>query len=298
MNKKTFTSKKRKAFSLIELSIVLIIIGLLVAGVTGGASLIKNAELRSITSEARGYQTAVNSFYAKYGGLPGDFGTTIGTTTPANALGNNDGLISFIAPITGPANKFEGNLAWQVLKNDNFVTDSFTPATSTCATATDCSGMTLSGGTNVPASKSKGGGWEFDNIAVNVLSTPTVSGVVNTVQQNVVIIFGGTTASMSTAVSSGIGYTMISTPTTPALVGGASGTPNNSQLLPTDALSIDNKIDDGAPDTGKVSAVNTATNNCNTVSAATLLAITTVGKYTTANAYKACILAFQVDPNS
>ena len=56
--KKTFSSKK-SAFSLIELSIVLIIIGLLIAGITGGASLIKSSELRSVMGEARGYAVSV-----------------------------------------------------------------------------------------------------------------------------------------------------------------------------------------------------------------------------------------------
>ena len=52
-----------KGFSLIELSIVLIIIGLLIAGVTGGASLIKSAELRSQISDLRNVQTSINAFY-------------------------------------------------------------------------------------------------------------------------------------------------------------------------------------------------------------------------------------------
>ncbi len=60
-----------KGFSLIELSIVLIIIGLLIAGITGGASLIRSAELRSTISEIRNYQTAVNAFYTEKGYLPG-----------------------------------------------------------------------------------------------------------------------------------------------------------------------------------------------------------------------------------
>ena len=62
---------KNKGFSLIELSIVLIIIGLLVAGITGGASLIKSAELRSTMSEVRNYQTAINAYYTANGSLPG-----------------------------------------------------------------------------------------------------------------------------------------------------------------------------------------------------------------------------------
>ncbi|HSQ97833.1 MAG TPA: type II secretion system protein [Rickettsiales bacterium] len=63
--------KNSKGFSLIELSIVLIIIGLLVAGITGGASLIRSAELRAVISEIRNYQTAINAYYTAVGELPG-----------------------------------------------------------------------------------------------------------------------------------------------------------------------------------------------------------------------------------
>ena len=68
-NKKLTTAL---AFSLIELSIVLIIIGLLVAGVTGGASLIESAKIRNIANEIRGYKQTLYIFYAENDRLPGD----------------------------------------------------------------------------------------------------------------------------------------------------------------------------------------------------------------------------------
>ena len=46
--------------------------GLLVAGVTGGQSLIQSAKTRAIINEATGYKRAVNIFYAKNNRLPGD----------------------------------------------------------------------------------------------------------------------------------------------------------------------------------------------------------------------------------
>jgi len=90
--KKTFSSKK-SAFSLIELSIVLIIIGLLIAGITGGASLIKNSELRAAASEARGYQVAVTGFYSLYNQLPGDYAKAVsGSTIYAAAVSTTSTL--------------------------------------------------------------------------------------------------------------------------------------------------------------------------------------------------------------
>lgn len=59
-------------FSLIELSIVLIIIGLLVSGIIGGESLIRNAKQRSFISELREYKTAMNTFYSLKERLPSD----------------------------------------------------------------------------------------------------------------------------------------------------------------------------------------------------------------------------------
>ena len=69
-------NKENFGFSLIELSIVLIIIGLLVAGVTGGASLIQSAKTRAFINEINNYRQAVNTFYAANGRFPGDINNT------------------------------------------------------------------------------------------------------------------------------------------------------------------------------------------------------------------------------
>ena len=50
------------AFSLIELSIVLIIIGLLVAGITGGASLIESAKVKAFYNSLSQYKQALYTF--------------------------------------------------------------------------------------------------------------------------------------------------------------------------------------------------------------------------------------------
>src|ERR1700735_2969244 len=62
----------QRGFTLIELSIVLVIIGLIVGGVLVGQDLIRAADVRAQISQIEKYQTAVNTFRGKYGYLPGD----------------------------------------------------------------------------------------------------------------------------------------------------------------------------------------------------------------------------------
>jgi prepilin-type N-terminal cleavage/methylation domain-containing protein len=62
----------RQGFTLIELSIVLVIIGLIVGGVLVGQDLINAAEIRATISQIEKYRTAVNAFRIKYNCLPGD----------------------------------------------------------------------------------------------------------------------------------------------------------------------------------------------------------------------------------
>lgn len=65
-------SPARAGFSLVELSIVLVILGLLVGGVLAGRQLVNAAELRAQLEQLKTYQTGVNTFRLRFGGLPGD----------------------------------------------------------------------------------------------------------------------------------------------------------------------------------------------------------------------------------
>ena len=59
-------------FSLVELSIVLVILGLLTGGILAGQSLIRAAELRSITQDINNFSIMASSFVDRYQYLPGD----------------------------------------------------------------------------------------------------------------------------------------------------------------------------------------------------------------------------------
>jgi prepilin-type N-terminal cleavage/methylation domain-containing protein len=96
-------------FSLVELSIVLVILGLLTGGILAGQSLIRAAELRSITTDYQRYTTATQTFRDKYQAIPGDMrnatrfwgdnntacaDAAIANGTPGTCNGNGDGIIA------------------------------------------------------------------------------------------------------------------------------------------------------------------------------------------------------------
>ncbi len=79
----------RRGFSLVELSIVLVILGLLVGGILAGQSLIRASELRSVSTDLQRFQTSMAAFKDKYFGLPGDI---TNATSFWGARDNNDGI--------------------------------------------------------------------------------------------------------------------------------------------------------------------------------------------------------------
>lgn len=60
-------------FTLVELSIVLVIVGLIIGGILYGQTMIKSAEIRAAISETEKFTAATYTFKTKYNGLPGDF---------------------------------------------------------------------------------------------------------------------------------------------------------------------------------------------------------------------------------
>lgn len=262
--KKTF-SKKRSAFSLIELSIVLIVIGLLIAGITGGASLIKSSELRSVMGEARGYAVAVNAFYSQFNALPGDYATAVGAYGLA---GDGDSTIEYYGNGTNPS---ESASAWQSLKAIGAV-DSVTAATVVAASTNPTFGTTA------PSSKIKSSGWVFD---YRNLIEGAGTGI--TAPQNVVVL---TSTISGTAAASSVTTLVHGTNIAVAAITGP------------DALSIDSKIDDGGANTGKVRGVNPGVGETTTGTCYTYSATTTPATYITTGTTKTCALSYQVDVNS
>src|SRR5687768_4136360 len=81
--------RKHKGFTLIEIAIVLVIIGLLLGGVLQGQQLIENSRVRSAVNYFNGLATATFSYQDRYGKLPGDdpdATTTRGASWPVAGL--------------------------------------------------------------------------------------------------------------------------------------------------------------------------------------------------------------------
>ena len=79
----------KKGFSLVELSIVLVILGLLTGGILTGQTLIRAAELRSVNADVQRFQAATRTFQSKYFAFAGDMRNA---TDFWGAADGNDGL--------------------------------------------------------------------------------------------------------------------------------------------------------------------------------------------------------------
>lgn len=90
-------NKHEQGFTLVELAIVLVIIGLIIGGILVGQDMIKSAEIRATIGQWEKYNTAVNVFKDKYAYIPGDINQTraaeygLYDRTGVAAPGNGDG---------------------------------------------------------------------------------------------------------------------------------------------------------------------------------------------------------------
>ena len=89
---------KQKGFTLVEIAIVLVIVGLLIGGVLKGQEMITNAKLKRIESDNAGIAAAMFSYQDRYLQLPGDDDSASTRFTIFNAVaninGDSDGVIS------------------------------------------------------------------------------------------------------------------------------------------------------------------------------------------------------------
>lgn len=256
----------RQAFSLVELSIVLVILGLLTGGILAGQSLIRASELRAAATEYSRYVAAIGSFRDKYFALPGDMvnatkfwgaATCPGTnaspsTTVATCDGDGNGAIQ-----TNAANANEVFRFWQHLANAGLIEGSYS-GVSNSATAT---GAEARLSWNVPASKLGRAGWSpqyFGTITINGSGSGLFEG-----DYGNLFYFGA--------------------------VGPGNLTGDPSILKPEEAWNIDTKLDDGRPGSGRVTTWEVST-GCHDATPSTTVAIGGTANYALSNSALACSL--------
>lgn len=90
------TVREEKGFTLVELAVVMIIIGLLIGGILKGQEMIANAQITSTVAQAKAMDAATSTFRDQYDALPGDMrnATTrlVGCAAPC-VDGNGDGRL-------------------------------------------------------------------------------------------------------------------------------------------------------------------------------------------------------------
>lgn len=129
--------RKQNGFTLIEIAIVLVIIGLLLGGVLKGQELITSARVRNLISQQDGIKAAYFGFLDRFRALPGDYSAATTNISGAIANGNNNGQIEAAAAcgaIVG-CQVYENVTVWEHLSRSGFINGSYTSAASPETTA-------------------------------------------------------------------------------------------------------------------------------------------------------------------
>jgi prepilin-type N-terminal cleavage/methylation domain-containing protein len=237
-------ASRNKGFTLIELSIVLVIIGLVVGGVLVARDLIRASEVRATISQIEKYNVAANTFRGKFGYLPGDipaapasqFGLAARGSNPGEGDGNGiiDGISCNGASGCnyGTAGSAGGETAmfWVDLSSaaaGNLIDGGFKTAKSNSLPGNDITGTNIN--LYLPQAKIGRGNYFY------IYSADYWNG--GSVMSDLGTNYFGLSAVNNIAASSEYGYIL-----------------SSANIPVAQAYAIDKKIDDGLPQSGNVMA--------------------------------------------
>jgi prepilin-type N-terminal cleavage/methylation domain-containing protein len=107
---------KQQGFTLIEIAIVLVIIGLLIGGVLKGQEMITQAKIRNVANDFNGVSAAYYSYQDRYRAIPGD-DVNAATRWTTSASGDGNGVVGGSYNDTNAeASATEAQRFWQHLR--------------------------------------------------------------------------------------------------------------------------------------------------------------------------------------
>ena len=220
--------RSQAGFTLVELAIVMIIIGLLIGGILKGQELINNAQVTSTASQIKAIEAAMTTFRDSYNATPGDMVNPLQrlpncAALPCSAVGDGNGRIAQAPGIIQAAGT-EATRFWTHLAAADLI-----------GGVDSTSAVVATWGGQLPSTEI-GGGFTIGYAANAAALTGTIAA--NATQGHYLAL---------TLLPSG----------TAADVG-------NEALSPTQAARIDRKLDDGVPGAGGVMGAEGTAGACGT----------------------------------